>query len=106
MDDDLELIRGSGNVFRDVGLPNADIEQLKTKLAARIIGVLDARGLTVRAAEELSGVPAADFSRVRRVKLSRFTVDRLIAMLNRLGCQVDVEVHVEDAPEIRRQDAA
>lgn len=40
-EDDFELVRGSGNVFRDMGYPNADILQAKAFLCARIIGVLD-----------------------------------------------------------------
>ena len=38
--DDFELVRGSGNVFRDFGVPNADLEQARAVLAAKIIGVL------------------------------------------------------------------
>ncbi len=91
-DDDFELVRGSGNVFVDFGDPNAEIEQLKAILAARIIRVLDTRGLTVRAAEELTGTAAADFSRIRRVKLDRFTIDRLMMVLSRLDQKVEVEV--------------
>ena len=54
-DDDFELIHGSGNVFTDLGLPNAELEQLRAILAARIIGVLDDERLTVRAAQEKTG---------------------------------------------------
>ena len=53
--DDFDIIRGSGNVFRDLGHPDADREQLRTLLAARIIAVLDERKLTVRAAHEATG---------------------------------------------------
>lgn len=91
-DDDFELVRGSGNVFADFGHPNAEIEQLKAILAARIIRVLDTRALTVRAAEELTGTAAADFSRIRRVKLDRFTIDRLMMVLSKLDQRVEVEV--------------
>lgn len=91
-DDDFELVRGSGNVFADFGDPNAETEQLKAILAARIIRVLDTRGLTVRAAEELTGTAAADFSRIRRVKLDRFTIDRLMMVLSKLDQRVEVEV--------------
>jgi len=91
-DDEFELVRGSGNVFADFGHPNAEVEQLKAILAARIVRVLDARGLTVRAAEELTGTAAADFSRIRRVKLDRFTIDRLMMVLARLDQRVEVEV--------------
>ena len=82
--DDFELVRGSGNVFRDFAVPNADLEQARTILAARIIGVLDDRKLTVRAAEKLTGVAASEFSRIRRVKLGRFTLDRMITILGKL----------------------
>lgn len=91
-DDDFEPVRGTGNVFADFGHPNAEIEQLKAILAARIIRVLDARGLTVRAAEERTGTAAADFSRIRRAKLDRFTIDRLMMVLSRLDQRVEVEV--------------
>lgn len=93
-DDDFELIRGTGNVFRDFEHPDADREQLRAVLAAEIIGVLDDRALTVRAAQELTGIAAADFSRIRRARLSRFTIDRLMTILARLGQEVDVTVEV------------
>ena len=35
--EELEVVRGSGNVFRDLGYENADVEQLKAVLAAEII---------------------------------------------------------------------
>ena len=42
----LAVTRGSGNVFRDLGRENADIEQFKAILAAEIIKALDREGLT------------------------------------------------------------
>src|SRR3954466_14410966 len=93
-DDDFELIHGSGNVFRDFGHPNADLEQTRAILAAQIIGVLDDRKLSVRAAEELTGVAASEFSRIRNVKLQRFTIDRMITILGKLGQDVEVSVKI------------
>jgi Helix-turn-helix domain len=52
-DDDMELVHGSGNVFRDFGDPNAEVLQLKAILAAKIIDVLDAEKISVRRAHEL-----------------------------------------------------
>ncbi len=92
MKDDVELVRGSGNAFADFGYANAGAEQLKATLAAQIIRVLDARELTVRAAAELTGTAAADFSRIRRVKLDRFTIDRLMGVLAKLDQRVEVKV--------------
>jgi len=94
LNEDNEIIRGSGNVFRDLCHPDADREQLRAQLAARIIGVLDERQLTVRAAGELTGVAAADFSRIRKAKLDRFTIDRLMTILAGLGQEVEVTVKV------------
>jgi predicted XRE-type DNA-binding protein len=94
----LEVVRGSGNVYRDLGQANADTEQFKAILAAEIIKVLDREGLSVRAAERRTGIAAADFSRIRNAKLGRFTVDRLMSILNRLGTRVDVEVRVRREP--------
>ncbi len=95
MNDDNALLRGSGNIFRDLGHPDADREQLRALLAARIVGVLDDRKLTVRAAHEITGVAAADFSRIRNARLGRFTVDRLMAILAGLGQEVEVTVRVQ-----------
>ena len=95
--DGLELVRGSGNVFRDLGRSNADVLQLKAALAAKIIGVIDERGFTVRQAEDVTGIAAADFSRIRRAKLDRFTIDRLMIILARLDQKVEVTVKVRPA---------
>ena len=88
--DDMELIHGSGNVFRDFGDPNPDLEQARAILAARIIKTLDEHKLTVRAAETVTGVAAAEFSRIRNVKLARFTLDRMIKILGKLDGEVEV----------------
>ena len=97
-DERLAVVRGSGNVFRDLGHQNADIEQFKALLAAEIIKALDREGLSVRAAQRRTGIAAADFSRLRNADLGRFTVDRLMSILNRLGSRVEVKVRVRRDP--------
>jgi len=98
----LELVRGSGNVFRDLGHRNADAEQFKAILAAEIIKALDREHLTVRAAHGRTGIAAADFSRLRNANLGRFTVDRLMSVLNRLGSRVEVKVKVRRAEPVEQ----
>src|SRR5438128_6107424 len=93
----LEVVRGSGNIFRDLEHENADIEQFKAILAAEIIKALDREGLTVRGAHGRTGTAAADFSRIRNADLGRFTVDRLMSIINRLGSRVEVKVKVRRA---------
>lgn len=94
MKDDIELVRGSGHVFRDFGSPDADLEQARALLAAKIIAVLDERGLGAQAAAAMTGIAASEFSRIRNVKLDRFTIDRMISILGKLGQEVEVSISV------------
>jgi predicted XRE-type DNA-binding protein len=98
----LEVVRGSGNVFRDLDRENADVEQLKALLAAEIIKALDRDGLTVRAAHARTGCAAADFSRIRNADLGRFTADRLVSILNRLGSRVEVKIRVRPIDPVQQ----
>jgi predicted XRE-type DNA-binding protein len=93
-DEEIEIVRGSGNVFRDFGHFSPDVAQLKAILAAEIVKKLDRGKLTVRAAHALTGIAAADFSRIRNADLGRFTVDRLVSIINRMGSRVEVKVSV------------
>lgn len=100
MSDELETLRGSGHVWRDLGYPDADLRQAKGVLAARIVAILRERGLSTRKAAELTGFAAADFSRVRNADYGRFTLDRLIRMLAALDQGLEVQVSV--APRARQ----
>ena len=97
----LDVVRGSDNVFRDLGHQSADVGQFKAILAAEIIKVLDRDELSVRAAHSLTGVAAADYSRIRNADLGRFTVDRLMSIINRLGSRVDVKIKVRRGESLR-----
>jgi predicted XRE-type DNA-binding protein len=93
----LELIRGSGNIYRDFDAPDADVRQLKAILAAEIIKTLDKKGLSVRNAQSLTGIDAGDFSRVRNADFRRISVERLMTMINGLGSRVEVSVKLSRA---------
>ena len=99
----LGVVRGSGNVFHDLGRKNADAEQFKSILAAEIIKALDRQHLTVRAAHDRTGIAAADFSRIRNADLGRFTADRLISIINRLGARIEVKVRVHRAEAVAQE---
>ena len=98
MTDEPELVRGGDNPFEDAGLPEPDAKLMKADLAAEIIAALRERTLTGAQAARLTGVQEADFSRIRNADLHRFTIDRLVAILNRLGRGVEVHVTVKSAP--------
>lgn len=91
-DEEIELIHGSGNVYRDFGRSDAGLAQARAILAAKIINILDSRKLSTRDAERLTGVSHAEFSRIRNTKLSRFTLDRMINILGKLD--IDIEVNI------------
>lgn len=92
MKDKFDLIRGSGNVFRDFGRSNANVEHARAILAAKIIRTLDERGLSTREAEKLTGVSHSEFSRIRNARLQRFTLDRMITILGKLDQNIEVKV--------------
>lgn len=89
---DFELVHGSGNAFRDFGRLNANIEQVRALLAAKIIHILNERGLSTREAERLTGVAHTEFSRIRNARLSRFTLDRMISILGKLDNDIEVNL--------------
>lgn len=101
-DEPFEIVRGSGNVFRDLGCPDADVRQAKALMGAQIIKILDEEGLSTRAAEAKTGVSHAEFSRIRRAAFSRFTVDRLMGILQRLGQEVEISVEVHPRRDQQR----
>jgi predicted XRE-type DNA-binding protein len=105
-DDKLEIVRGSDNPFRDAGLPDPDTSLMKADLAAEIIRVLREQALAGAKAAELAGVPEADISRIRHADLGRFTIDRLVKVLNRLDQQIEVGVTMRPRDEQSRRPSA
>lgn len=91
-DEPIEIERGSGNVYRDFGMADAELLQARAAVAARIVVALDAGHLSTRDAERLTGVSHAEFSRIRNAQLKRFTLDRLITILRKLDRDTGVEV--------------
>jgi predicted XRE-type DNA-binding protein len=92
MSKDIDVVRGSGNAFRDLGLRNADGEYIKARLASELIRTMRQRRLTAAAVSRLTGATEADISRIRNADLSRFTIDRLVRILNDLDQRVEITV--------------
>lgn len=82
--------RSSGNVFADLGFPDAEIRLVKADLARHLTEVISARGLTQREAAALMGLSQPDVSDLRRGLLNRFSQERLERCLNRLGFDVAI----------------
>src|SRR5258705_12614026 len=101
--------QGSGNVFTDIGLPNADEHLIKAQLVTKIGGLMKARGLKQVAAAKLFGVTQPDVSNMLRGDFRQFSVERLMRFLVILGQDVEIVVkpHLSrrTSPQLRVADA-
>lgn len=97
---ELPIVRGSGNVFTDLGFGPEEAAnlQLRARLAMEIERYIEAEGLTQTEAAERLGVTQPRVSDLVRGKLGRFTVDALVNMLARVGRRVDVRIATVEAP--------
>lgn len=89
---DDDLVRGSGDVFAELGFADAPVMRMKSRVATEIARALDRQKLPVRVAAKGAGATAADLSRIRNADLDRFTLDRLIRIADRLGSRVEIKI--------------
>ena len=89
---DTRIRRGTKNVFADLGFPDADTHLLKAELVTRIQGVITAQKLTQTAAAKRMGLSQPDVSRLLKGQFRDVSVERLIRLLTRLGCDVDITI--------------
>ncbi len=87
-----EVTEGSGNVFADLGLPNADQELTKARLTLEIARIIKDRGLTQVEAAKILGIQQPHVSALTRNRSGSFSVGRLIDFLTVLGKDVEITV--------------
>jgi predicted XRE-type DNA-binding protein len=101
----IEHNKGSGNVFADVGLPNAEEHLVKARLVQKIDALLSQRGMKQIEAARLFGVTQPDVSKLLRGDFRQFSVERLMRFLVALGQDVEIVVRPHagsvDAPALR-----
>lgn len=93
---------GSGNVFKDLGVPNAEEHLVKAQLVFKIDTILKKRGLKQVEAADLFGVRQPDVSKMLRGEFRQFSVERLLRFL--VALDQDVEIVVK--PHRSRNEAA
>jgi predicted XRE-type DNA-binding protein len=93
--------RGTADVFHDLGLPDADELLAKSKLARAIAQAVKARGLTQTQLAKLTGVEQPKISQLVNGKISGFSSDRLIHILNRLDQDVIIFIRPKPVAEER-----
>ncbi len=96
---DIPVIEGSGNVFADMGLPEAEEELTKAQLASHIRLVIKRQHLTQLAAASLMGIDQPKVSALLNGRLANFSSERLMRLLTALG--QDVEITVRAKPQDR-----
>lgn len=83
---------GTGNVFADLGFPNAEEMLAKAELAQQIISIIQRRRLTQARAAHVLGVDQPKVSALKRGRLSGFSLERLVRFLILLGRDVEIVV--------------
>ncbi len=89
---DAAIMRGTDNVFADLGLPNAAERQTKTRLALAVNDLLKARKLKQVEAAELLGIPQPKVSALKHYRLDQFSVERLMEFLTALDHDVEIMI--------------
>ncbi len=91
-DDDAVIRRGSDNIFADLGFPDPETHLLKAQLVSRVADIVHERKLTQTQAARLMGITQPDVSRILKGRFRDVSVERILRMLTRLGCAVDILV--------------
>jgi predicted XRE-type DNA-binding protein len=97
MRNDLKVKRSSGNIFADLGLPEADKLRVKAQIVAAISNQIRNQGLTQTAAAVRMGLKQPDVSKLLDGRFEGFSMERLLGFLLALGN--DVTIGVEPANE-------
>lgn len=92
---DIPVTGSSGNVFADMGLPEAEEELTKAQLASHIRQVIKRRRLTQAAAASLMGIDQPKVSTLLNGRLANFSSERLMRLLTALGQDVDITVRAK-----------
>ena len=92
MTDDTNIRHGSPNLFADLGYADAETHLLKAGLVTRIREIISDAKLNQTEAGKRMGLSQPDVSRLLRGQFRDVSVERLMRMLTKLGCDVDIVV--------------
>ena len=92
MSKEIDIQVSSGNIFADLGMPNADEMLMKAELVRQINEIITQRKLNQIQAAEVLGIDQPKVSALMRGKLTGFSTERLFRFLNALGCDVQIVV--------------
>jgi predicted XRE-type DNA-binding protein len=87
-----DVVRSSGNVFTDLGRPQADEKQTKVRLAVAINEIIADSNLSQTAAADLLEIIQPKISALANYRLDGFSVERLMHFLNALGRDIEIVI--------------
>ena len=93
----IEVRRGSGNVYADLGLPDADKLQIKTGLVIEIRKAMLRLGLTQQEAAQRMGITQPKVSGMMRGDFSNLSERKLMDCLTRLGYDIEIRMRPVEA---------
>lgn len=88
----IEFVEGSGNVFADLGLPNADELYLRASLGTEIVKIIREKGYSQKEAAKILGVKQPEVSALLNAKFQRFSQEKLMSFLNKLDYKITIQV--------------
>ena len=94
----IEVEMGSGNVFADLGLPDADKLKIKSGLVIEITKAMRTMGITQKAAAERMGISQPKVSAMLRGDFTNLSERKLMDCLNRLGYDIEIKVRPTAEP--------
>jgi len=97
-----KIEKGSGNVYEDLGFPDASMELAKAELARQIVEILSERNLKQVEAAEILGIDQPKVSALVRGRLEGFSLERLFRFLNLLGCFVEIAMKAARGKQVPR----
>jgi len=95
-DEEIPVRASSGNIFADLGRPDAEEALARVRLAQQIAEIIERQGLSQTEAADIMGLDQPKVSALVRGRLSGFSTDRLLRCLMLLG--QDVDIIVRDKP--------
>ena len=101
-DIDSSIIRGSENIFSDLGYADAETHLLKAGLVSRIQEIINEQKMTQIAVAKRLGLSQPDVSRLLKGHFRDVSVERLMRLLTRLGCEVDIVIREQGKRPLRR----
>ena len=98
-----KVTRSSGNIFADVGLPDASEHELKARIVLTLSRTIDALELTQSEAARRAGIAQPDLSKILRGNFGGFSLERLLNAVVKLGNDVEIKIKARRGTHAKKE---